>query len=90
MLIYFGDAVKVLDETEGEVKVGGLLVHFDEPGSGRADLAGEYFMADTYFGAQMARRGEAILDSMYNHGIAISSERKALVEHEFLVRNSGR
>ena len=83
-LIYFGDAVKVLDETAGEVKVGGLLVHFDEPGAGRADLAGEYFTADTYFGAQMALRGEAVLDSMYNHGIATNSQLKALAEHEFL------
>ena len=77
-LVYFGGAVKVLDESEGEVKVGGPLVVF-----GGSDLEGEFFTPSTYFGAQMKRSGEAVLDTMFNHGIATSDATKALAAHEF-------
>ena len=79
-LIYHGGSVKVLDETEGEVKVGGPLVVF-----GGEDLEGEFFTPDTYFGAQAKASPDGfVLDAMYNHGIVTSPQLKALAEHEFM------
>jgi hypothetical protein len=59
-LIFFGDAVKALDDNG---KVGGYLVRFSDDGK-RKDLAGEYFTSQTYLGA---RDGDGV-DVLFHHG----------------------
>jgi HK97 family phage major capsid protein len=65
-LIAFGEAIKALpsdDPSTGVLR--GTLVRFGSPGE--RDLVGEYFTCDTYFGAQLARSGTALLDGTLNH-----------------------
>lgn len=77
-LVIGGGTVKVLDATGGEVKVGGSLVQF-----GGQDLHGEFFTPETYFGAQLASKGEAVLDTMFNHGIPTHDSLKALTARQY-------
>lgn len=63
-LVYWGGEVKITDQSDGEITVGGPLVQY-----GGRDLEGEYFTSDTYFGAQLATQGKAVLDTMFNHGM---------------------
>lgn len=58
--IYFGSAVKALDDEPG--KVGGYLVLFTD--ASQKDLDGEYFTKSTYFGA---RQGDGV-DVLFHHG----------------------
>lgn len=58
-MIYYGGDVKAL----GSGKVGGYLVRFGGPES--ADVQGDYFAPDTYFG----RAIKAGVDVVYHHGI---------------------
>jgi hypothetical protein len=60
-LIYFGDAVKALDD---KGKVGGYLVRFSDSDSPRRDLSGEYFTSKSYLGA---RDGDGV-DVLFHHG----------------------
>lgn len=57
-LISFGGAIKALDDSG---KVGGYLVRFSD-GKSR-DLSGEYFDANTYYGA---RKGDGV-DTVFHH-----------------------
>lgn len=75
--------LKVLKKEGSKVTVGGPLVVFDEPGSTKRDLAGEYFTADTYFGGALAKGDEVLIEATYNHGYVKDAELEPLVEHEF-------
>lgn len=84
-LIYFGDAVKALDDRG---KVGGYLVRFSDDGQ-QKDLSGEYFTSKTYLGAH---DGDGV-DTIFHHGQPIPVKSKltksalaeidALREHVF-------
>lgn len=65
-LIYFGGAVKALDD---KGRVGGYLVRFSDPDADevRRDLTGEYFTAKTYLGPADGDGAESIFD----HGFPI-------------------
>lgn len=65
-LIYFGGAVKALDDNG---RVGGYLVRFSDPDADeiRKDLTGEYFTTKTYLGPADGDGAESIFD----HGFAI-------------------
>jgi hypothetical protein len=54
--IYFGDALKAIDDNG---RIGGYLVRF-----GTKDLSGEYFTSRTYLGA---RDGDGV-DTLFHHG----------------------
>jgi hypothetical protein len=63
-LIFFGGAVKALDD---KGRIGGYLVRFSDPSDPKAirkDLDGEYFTKDTYFGAHA---GDGV-DVVFHHG----------------------
>lgn len=63
-LIYFGEAVKALDDNG---RIGGYLIRFSNPADGAAvhrDLDGDYFTKDSYLGA---RDGDGV-DTMFHHG----------------------
>lgn len=70
-LIYFGGAVKALDENG---KIGGYLVRFTD--ADHKDLDGEYFVKDTYLGN---REGDGA-DTIFHHAqplpvkVAVSAE----------------
>ena len=48
VLVSFGDAIKVISETDDTVTIGGYLVRYGNPVD--TDLEGDYFTPDTYFG----------------------------------------
>jgi len=83
-LIYFGGAIKALDDNG---KVGGYLVRFTS--ADRRDLTGEYFTAKTYLGAH---DGDGV-DAVFHHGQSIpikakvtaktAQEIQALTDHVF-------
>jgi hypothetical protein len=73
-LIYFGDAVKALDD---QGKVGGYLVRFTD--AAQKDLVGDYFTKDTYFGA---RDGDGC-DALFHHGIPVRKGLEELADHVF-------
>lgn len=58
-LVYFGDALKALDDSG---KIGGYLVRFSN--GTQKDLSGEYFTADTFLGS---RDGDGV-DTIFHHG----------------------
>jgi hypothetical protein len=66
--IYFGDAVKALDENG---RVGGYLIRFSQKPRPRKDLSGQYFTKDTYLGASDGNGVEAI----FEHGFPVPADR---------------
>lgn len=67
-LIYFGDAIKALDDNG---KIGGYLVRFSDDGK-QKDLSGEYFTSKTFLGT---REGDGV-DTMFHHGQPIPVKSK--------------
>ena len=65
-LIYFGDAVKALDDNG---KVGGLLLRFTT--AKRKDLDGQYFDKEGYYGPNNGDGSECLFD----HGYAVPAEK---------------
>ena len=77
LLIYDSPrAVKAVENGDGTVTLSGLAVVFDEPGTRSRDLTGEYFTADTYFGAS-AKSGQITTDALFHHGIPVEDSVKA-------------
>ena len=75
-LIYFGDAVKALDDSG---RVGGYLVRFTD--AKHKDLDGEYFTAETDYGPSEGNGDECLFD----HGYVVPANRfiKDLSDAEF-------
>jgi hypothetical protein len=73
-MIYFGDAVKALDENG---RVGGYLIRFGD--AKHKDLDGEYFDAEGYYGPNDGDGAECI----FHHGIPIKAEIAHLSDHTF-------
>jgi len=73
-MIYFGDAVKALDDNG---RVGALGIRFSD--GSKKDLAGEYFTAKTYLGPQEGDGAECTFD----HGFPIKSGLEEYADHTF-------
>ena len=71
-----GTAVKAVDNGDGTTTVSGYLVVFDDPADPVKDLAGDYFTADTYFGAQKGNGA----DCLFHHGIPVKAELAPLAD----------
>jgi len=81
-LIRFGGPVKVLSRKGDLATIGGPGVVFDDPEDPVKDLAGDYFTAETYFGAH---KGNGV-DCAFHHGFPIEAKTdfaKGLSEHFF-------
>jgi transcriptional regulator with XRE-family HTH domain len=74
-LIYFGDAVKALDD---KGKVGGYLIRFSD--AAHKDLDGDYFVSEGYYGPKDGDGAECLFD----HGYPVPADRynKSLKEDE--------
>lgn len=75
-LIHYGTAIKATDNADGSVTLSGLAVVFDEPGTKNRDLTGEYFTADTYYGAA-SKSGSITVDAPFHHHIPLDGSAKA-------------
>ncbi len=73
-MIYFGDAVKALDDNG---RVGALGIRFSD--GRKKDLAGEYFTAKTYLGPQEGNGAECTFD----HGFPVKSGLEEFADHTF-------
>lgn len=82
LLIHFGGALKVL-ETKGDlVTIGGQAVLYDEPGTTRKDLTGEYFTKSTFLGHT---KGDMAM-ATFHHGFPVKGDSEfavGLSEHLF-------
>lgn len=73
-LVYFGGAVKVLDDNG---RIGGIGIRFSSRDS--KDLSGEYFTAKTYLGPTCGDGQECI----FHHGIPLGPNLKGLAGYTF-------
>lgn len=69
-------AIKATANGDGTVTLSGPAVVFDAPGTRNRDLAGEYFTAETYYGAA-AKGGAVTLDTLFHHGIPLEDTKRA-------------
>lgn len=84
LLAYDGGAIKATANADGTVTLEGLCVIFDEPGTGKADLTGEYFTSSTYYGAGTLD-GAAVVDGMFHHGQPLDDSPEALALAEAIL-----
>lgn len=73
-LIFFGDAVKVLDDNG---RIGALGIRFSD--GKKKDLAGEYFTAKTYLGPKDGDGQECTFD----HGFPLKADLEEYADHTF-------
>lgn len=78
-----GRAVRAVKNGDGTVTVSGIAVVFDTPGSGQADLSGDFFTAETFLSPTLQRGEEDEFEATYNHGIPSQKALSDLAEHEF-------
>ncbi|MEM6286634.1 MAG: hypothetical protein AAF845_05715 [Bacteroidota bacterium] len=69
-------AAKAIVHDDGTATVSGYLVVFDDPEAPTKDLAGDYFTADTYFGA---KSGDGA-DCLFHHGIPVDVKLAGLAD----------
>lgn len=79
-----GLAIKAETNADGTVTLSGLCVVFDEPDSGKADLTGEFFTAETYYGAGTLD-GAAVVDGMFHHGHPLDDSPEAIALAEAIL-----
>src|SRR5882757_9753383 len=83
-LIFFGEAIKVLDETG---RIGAHGIRFSAAGkAARKDLSGEYFTDKTYLGPKDGDGQECI----FHHGIPLKAELKEFADHVFAPAKAAR
>ena len=84
-----GGAIKATANDDGTVTLEGICLVFDLPQSGKADLTGEYFTAETYFGANLASTKTlsvpALVDGMFHHGVPLDDTAEALALAEAIL-----
>jgi hypothetical protein len=73
LILASGGALKTMASDDPAMgRLGGYLVRFGS--DTETDLAGEFFTGETYFGAQLAATGKAILDGTLNHRIPMITD----------------
>lgn len=83
LLISFGGGVEIKSVGEGLSELRGPAIIFDPHTGGAADLVGEYFSADSYYGPLVAPGKTAEFEATFNHGIPTHEGLKALADYEF-------
>lgn len=83
VLINYGGGIEIKSVGDGLWELCGPSVIFDAHEGGGADLAKEYFAADSYYGPGVVPGKTAEFEATFNHGIPTQEGLKALTNYEF-------
>jgi hypothetical protein len=82
-LINYGGGIAIKSVGDGLSELYGPSVIFDPHDGGGADLAREYFAANSYFGPGVSPGKTAEFEATFNHGIPTQEGLKSLADYEF-------